>query len=46
MLIFVTLLVVDPLWLPDDTYMAQMLAEMRRYLQDGDGNIPSGGIYW
>lgn len=37
---------VDPLWLPDDTYMAQMLAEMRRYLQDGDGNIPSGGIYW
>jgi hypothetical protein len=26
--------------------MASMLGEVRHYIQDGNGNFPSGGIYW
>ncbi|KAH8723828.1 hypothetical protein GQ44DRAFT_740804 [Phaeosphaeriaceae sp. PMI808] len=37
---------VDPLWLPSRTEMAAMLAELRYYIQDGNGSFSSGGIYW
>ncbi|KAF2029493.1 hypothetical protein EK21DRAFT_67578 [Setomelanomma holmii] len=37
---------VDPLWLPSQTLMTAMLAELRYYIQDGSGNMPCGGIYW
>jgi hypothetical protein len=36
---------VDPLWLPGRTDMELMLAELRAYIQDGNGDFPSGGIY-
>lgn len=38
---------VDPLWLPPQDEMATMLAEISIYIQDGNGNFGSGGIfYW
>jgi hypothetical protein len=37
---------VDPLWLPSRTEMTVMLAELRYFIQDGNGDFPSGGIYW
>lgn len=36
---------VDPLWLPDQEDMALMLAQLRAYIQDGNGEFLSGGIY-
>jgi hypothetical protein len=36
---------VDPLWLPALADMDLLLAELRGYIQDGDGDFPSGGIY-
>jgi hypothetical protein len=36
---------VDPLWLPSRADMDLMLAELRSYIQDGNGDFPSGGIY-
>lgn len=38
--------IVDPLWLPTQTDMAVMLKELRYFLQDGNGEFASGGIYW
>ncbi|KAF4974317.1 hypothetical protein FZEAL_8767 [Fusarium zealandicum] len=37
---------VDPFWLPLRQDMAAMLSELRFFIQDGNGNWPSGGIYW
>ncbi|KAL6704439.1 hypothetical protein ACN47E_008183 [Coniothyrium glycines] len=37
---------VDPLWLPTRTDMTLMLAELRHMVQDGNGDFPSGGIYY
>ncbi|CAO2649768.1 Nn.00g010600.m01.CDS01 [Neocucurbitaria sp. VM-36] len=37
---------VDPVWLPARTDMSLMLAELRYYIQDGNGEFPSGGIYY
>ncbi|KAH7066231.1 hypothetical protein BKA63DRAFT_426504 [Paraphoma chrysanthemicola] len=37
---------VDRLWLPLQTEMTAMLAELRYYIQDGNGSFASGGIYW
>ncbi|KAI0575899.1 Fungal specific transcription factor domain-containing protein [Pyrenophora tritici-repentis] len=37
---------VDPLWLPAQPDMASMLGELRAYIQDGNGEFVSGGIYW
>ncbi|KAH7130011.1 hypothetical protein B0J13DRAFT_627143 [Dactylonectria estremocensis] len=37
---------VDPLWLPQRHEMQLMLSESRFFIQDGNGNWPSGGIYW
>lgn len=37
---------VDPLRLPPRSEMATMLCELRSFIQDGNGNWPSGGIYW
>ncbi len=38
---------VDPFWLPSRTEMTVMLAEFCYFLQDGNGDFPSGGIfYW
>ena len=38
---------VDPFWLPSRTEMTVMLAEFAYFLQDGNGDFPSGGIfYW
>ncbi|KAH7406472.1 hypothetical protein DE146DRAFT_607868 [Phaeosphaeria sp. MPI-PUGE-AT-0046c] len=37
---------VDPSWLPHDADQTRMLARLRHYLQDGNGDVPSGGIYW
>jgi hypothetical protein len=36
---------VDPLWLPARPDMDLMLTELRSYIQDGNGDFPSGGIY-
>jgi len=36
---------VDPLWLPAQSDMASMLGELRAYIQDGNGEFASGGIY-
>lgn len=33
-------------WLPSESDMAIMLHELRQYIQDGNGNFKSGGIYW
>lgn len=37
---------VDPFWLPTRTEMIMMLAELRFHIQDGNGDFPSGGIYY
>ncbi|KAJ4355863.1 uncharacterized protein N0V89_003884 [Didymosphaeria variabile] len=37
---------VDPFWLPTRTEMIMMLAELRYHIQDGNGDFPSGGIYY
>lgn len=38
---------VDPVWLPSRTVMTIMLAEFRFFLEDGNGDFESGGIfYW
>ncbi|KAK1910408.1 hypothetical protein P3342_006685 [Pyrenophora teres f. teres] len=37
---------VDPLWLPAQPDMASMLGELRAYIQHGNGEFASGGIYW
>ena len=37
---------VDPLRLPSGPEMRHMLSELRSFIQDGNGNWPSGGIYW
>lgn len=37
---------VDPFWLPMRTEMIMMLAELRYHVQDGNGDFPSGGIYY
>lgn len=37
---------VDPLWLPSRHEMQVMLSELRYFIQDGNGNWPSGGIAW
>ncbi|KAG9256932.1 fungal-specific transcription factor domain-containing protein [Emericellopsis atlantica] len=37
---------VDPMWLPTRTEMILLLAELRYAIQDGNGDFPSGGIYW
>ena len=37
---------VDALWLPSPADMTSMLAELRYYIQDGNGEFPCGGIYW
>lgn len=38
---------VDPSWLPSRSEMMILLAEFRYFLQDGNGDFPSGGIfYW
>jgi hypothetical protein len=36
---------VDPLWLPDQEDMSLMLSQLRAYIQDGNGDFASGGIY-
>jgi hypothetical protein len=36
---------VNPLWLPEQTDMQLMLVELRNYIQDGNGEFSSGGIY-
>ncbi|RGP65972.1 transcription factor [Fusarium longipes] len=37
---------VDPTWFPSHLEMDTMLSELRYFIQDGNGNWPSGGIYW
>lgn len=37
---------VDPLWLPPSNNLTIMLSELRHFVQDGNGEWPSGGIYW
>ncbi|KIL93639.1 hypothetical protein FAVG1_03622 [Fusarium avenaceum] len=37
---------VDPTWFPLPEQMDSMLSELRYFIQDGNGNWPSGGIYW
>jgi hypothetical protein len=37
---------VDPLWLPQSKEMKAMLGELSYYIQDGNGDFSSGGIYW
>ncbi|KAK6698553.1 hypothetical protein SNK03_011320 [Fusarium graminearum] len=37
---------VDPAWFPTHPEMDSMLSELRYFIQDGNGNWPSGGIYW
>ncbi|KAH7161604.1 hypothetical protein EDB81DRAFT_785116 [Dactylonectria macrodidyma] len=37
---------VDPLWLPQRHEMQAMLSESRFFIQDGNRNWPSGGVYW
>lgn len=37
---------VDPLWLPSPNTVGAMLSELRQMIQDGNGDWPSGGIYW
>lgn len=37
---------VDPTWFPSHQEMDSMLSELRYFIQDGNGNWPSGGIYW
>lgn len=37
---------VDPIWLPSRPEMTIMLAELRYFIQDNNGNFPSGGIFF
>lgn len=37
---------VDPIWLPEPSKMTQMLHELCRHIQDGNGAFQSGGIVW
>ncbi|KAF4986080.1 hypothetical protein FGRMN_10995 [Fusarium graminum] len=37
---------IDPTWFPPPIEMDSMLSELRYFIQDGNGNWPSGGIYW
>lgn len=38
---------VDPMWLPSRTTMTVLSAELKYFTQDGNGDFPSGGIfYW
>ena len=37
---------VDPLWLPSRTSMTVLLTELRYFAQDGNGDFPSGGIFF
>ncbi|KAF4451754.1 putative transcriptional regulatory protein C3C7.04 [Fusarium austroafricanum] len=37
---------VDPTWFPAPREMDSMLSELRCFIQDGNCNWPSGGIYW
>jgi hypothetical protein len=37
---------VNPLWLPPKPAFLAMLTELRHVIQDGNGEWPSGGIYW
>lgn len=37
---------VDPFWLPTQTEMTMMLAELRDHIQDGNRGFPSGAIYY
>ncbi|KAH3904310.1 hypothetical protein HBI56_008950 [Parastagonospora nodorum] len=37
---------VNPVWLPSRTEMSAMLFELCYYIQDGNGDFASGGIYW
>ncbi|KAF5670239.1 transcriptional regulatory [Fusarium heterosporum] len=37
---------IDPTWFPPPAEMDSMLSELRYFIQDGNGNWPSGGIYW
>ncbi|KAF9772218.1 hypothetical protein IL306_010088 [Fusarium sp. DS 682] len=37
---------VDPTWFPAPPEMDSMLSELRYFIQDGNCNWPSGGIYW
>ncbi|KAF5600319.1 transcriptional regulatory [Fusarium pseudoanthophilum] len=37
---------VDPTWFPTPSEMDSMLSELRSFIQDGNCQWPSGGIYW
>ncbi|KAF5981753.1 transcriptional regulatory [Fusarium coicis] len=37
---------VDPTWFPTPSEMDSMLFELRYFIQDGNCQWPSGGIYW
>ncbi|RBR14034.1 hypothetical protein FVER53590_04291 [Fusarium verticillioides] len=37
---------VDPTWFPTPSEMDSMLSELRYFIQDGNCQWPSGGIYW
>lgn len=37
---------VEPLWLPAPRTLHSMLTELRHFIQDGNGEWPSGGIFW
>ncbi|KAG5795270.1 hypothetical protein H9Q69_005681 [Fusarium xylarioides] len=37
---------VDPTWFPTPPEMDSMLSELRYFIQDGNCQWPSGGIYW
>ncbi|KAB5566749.1 hypothetical protein GE09DRAFT_745875 [Coniochaeta sp. 2T2.1] len=37
---------VDPTWLPSRTDMTAMLAGLRYFIQDGNGDFPSGGVFF
>ncbi|CCF43356.1 hypothetical protein CH063_13081 [Colletotrichum higginsianum] len=36
----------DPIALPSRADMSAMLADLRHFIQDGNGTFPCGGIYW
>ncbi|KAH7323097.1 hypothetical protein B0I35DRAFT_407495 [Stachybotrys elegans] len=37
---------INPVWLPPPSSMSTMLTELRNIVHDGNGDWPSGGIYW
>ncbi|OIW25360.1 hypothetical protein CONLIGDRAFT_673457 [Coniochaeta ligniaria NRRL 30616] len=37
---------VDPMWLPSRTEMTFMLAALRYFIQDGNGDFQSGGVFF